>query len=431
MSISGKLRSFISIFILILFLAGCESTSNSMKSSVYSEIIDDGTPREGVTYSIPKQDLILTIERKKVSKDSLANDVKEAEEAVNEQVKKVANIEQTLKLKKAMRDAASTQATKEKLTLEADLLVLELTFAKKKVKALQDVLKVAKTNLATFKEKLSPWLDKITLTASNPYPSSDKRFRARQNTNWISSETVEIKTTSDGLLSGGTTESVGQLDDIIVSTISAINALSGGGFQPFGLEKAQKSFTPDLGILNGNCPEPIEEKFVHRFSIDQNGWQRDLDQALSKTSFCYDIDLENPPTQSLDLTESTFDGLLYPVKRNFRFRVVHRNDGFVAMPSVVAIDPSILSFISLDKAYFATNSFEFEFDKGMLTRFKAVRPNGLVEFLKLPVDAAKAIVSIPTEILKLRVDYSSTEEAYLKAQKLVHEAQSELDTLQE
>jgi hypothetical protein len=43
----------------------------------------------------------------------------------------------------------------------------------------------------------------------------------------------------------------------------------------------------------------------------------------------------------------------------------------------------------------------------MLTRYKVTKPNDLLEILSIPVDVAKAIVSIPAEVIKLEINYSS------------------------
>jgi hypothetical protein len=424
-------KTSLTVFLLIFVLSGCQST---ITSSIYSKKVEEGTPGEGVAYSIPRQDLILKIERKKQSKTSLEKDIKTAKEALELANTSLKKFEGELKRKTILRDKAATDGvgaeTIAKLTLEVELLTLELALATKEKNKKKSLLEVSQKNLATFKEKLSPWKDIITLTATDPYPSSNSRFRAILNDNTLSSEIVEIKTTADGLLSGGTTTSVGQVDDIIISTISAINALK-GGVTPGVFSKSVDHDQPHA--ITGLCKiEPIEEVLVHTFSVDNGHWLSDLNQALERTSFCYDVELYNAPAQSPDLNADAFNGLLYPSKRLFKFRIEDRQTSeFIAEPSVVAIDPTILSFISLDKAYVATNNYEFEFEKGMLARFKADKPNEVVAFLSIPVDVAKAIISIPTEILQLKIDYSSKEEAYLNAQKLVIEAQQNLVTAKE
>jgi len=414
-------------FTLSVVLSGCQS---SISSSVYSTKAQKGSIGEGIAYSLPRQDLILKIERKKQSRSSLEKDIEAAKSALNVAANSLKTLEAKLKRQTILRDnavkAGANGETIEKLTLEAELLALEVALSKKIKGEKKSLLELTQKNLATFKEKLSPWKDIITLSASEPYPSSNHQFRAILNDNTFSSETIEIKISSDGLLSGGTTTSEGQVDDIIVSTISAINAIKGGGTP----EVYSKSINLDVqNTTSGACKiEPIEEIFIHTFSVDNNHWDDDLNNALQKTSFCYSVGLFNAPNSSPDLSADSFNGLLYPSKRLFKLRIVNTQTAeFVAEPSVVAIDPSIISFINLDKAHVATNKYEFEFEKGLLTRFKAEKPNEVVAFLSIPVDVAKAIISVPTEILQLKIDYSSKEEAYLNAQKLVIEAQQSLD----
>ena len=86
------------------------------------------------------------------------------------------------------------------------------------------------------------------------------------------------------------------------------------------------------------------------------------------------------------------------------------------------IDSHLLGVIPFERGYFATNEYEFEFKSGLLTRYKAVTPNELLSIFGMFPRAAKAIVSVPADIIKLKLDYSSSEESYYKAQQAAFEA---------
>jgi len=96
-----------------------------------------------------------------------------------------------------------------------------------------------------------------------------------------------------------------------------------------------------------------------------------------------------------------------------------------------AINPNIIGNLPLRRGVFATNDYEFEFSNGLLTRYKSVRPNELVAALSAVPAVAKALVSIPAEIISLKVDYSSQEKAYYEAQQAVLKARLQLEDAQE
>lgn len=420
------------LLLLPLTIGGCASTlqcgDDDCKSSIVSTFAASGSVDKGVMYSLPRQDLILKFERTGVTLNSLQNAILKRQESIDDIDKKLVTLDQELKLKKSLLAKPDvSDAAKAKLTLEVSLLELEKSVRNDEKAAFQKALTKATKELAAFRASPKPFKDTISMSVSAPYPDSENRLRAVLNENDITSETVEIKTTDAGLLSGGASRSDGQLDEIIVSTVSAINTLTGGGLSK-SLKFKAESF--DAPAQSPKCPiAPKPEVFTYVINLDDANWQSKLATKLAKTSFCYDVTLATSVNKKTFSSTTVYDGLVYPQKKQFRFDITNKEDGsFVETLHVTAIDPTTFSYISLDKGFFVTNEYEYEFTNGMLTRYKATKPNEIVEVLSIPVDVAKALISIPAEILELKIDYSSKEEAYLKAQQLVLEAQKDLDS---
>tara|TARA_R110001583_G_scaffold195354_1_gene372138 strand:+ start:1839 stop:3182 length:1344 start_codon:yes stop_codon:yes gene_type:complete len=417
--------------LLPLVLGGCAPRFNcgedECKSSIVSINAASGTVDKGVMYSLPRQDLILKFERTGVTLAALKDAFSKIRESIDSIDAKLKILNQELKLKKNLLAKPNvTDDAKAKLTLEVSLLELEISVRKDDKAASQKALAKNTKELAAFTASPKPFKDTISMSVSDPYPDSENRLRATLNENYITSETIEIKTTAAGLLSGGASKSEGQLDEIIVSTVSAINALTGR------LDKSSKSsslyFTaPPKGAKCIVAPKP--EIFTFIINLDDPDWASNLAMSLEKTSFCYNVELKTPVNKKTLSPSEHYDGLVYPQKMQFRFDITNKEDNsFIETLHVTAIDPTTFSYISLDRGLFVTNEYEYEFTNGMLTRYKATKPNEIVEILSIPVDVAKAIISIPAEILQLKIDYSSKEEAYIKAQQLVLEAQNSLNS---
>jgi hypothetical protein len=74
-----------------------------------------------------------------------------------------------------------------------------------------------------------------------------------------------------------------------------------------------------------------------------------------------------------------------------------------------------VGFIPLESAAFVKTTDKLVFDNGTLTSWTTERPSGALEFVRLPVRILKQLVSVPAELIKLRVDYSSQQAALTEA----------------
>ena len=83
--------------------------------------------------------------------------------------------------------------------------------------------------------------------------------------------------------------------------------------------------------------------------------------------------------------------------------------------------------LPIQGAAFAKVSAKYAFKDGMPISADIDRPSQLVAVTALPVDILKALISVPAELIKLRVDYSSQAAAQAEAQ--VREAKAQQDLI--
>ncbi len=82
--------------------------------------------------------------------------------------------------------------------------------------------------------------------------------------------------------------------------------------------------------------------------------------------------------------------------------------------------------IPLTRSSFVKNEAELTFSNGMLTKLNYVEPSEAVGFMQIPIDVAKAIVSIPSAVLDFKVTNLEKDKKLLKEQKGLIDAQNEL-----
>jgi hypothetical protein len=79
-------------------------------------------------------------------------------------------------------------------------------------------------------------------------------------------------------------------------------------------------------------------------------------------------------------------------------------------------DYSPIVKIPLTRAPLGKTKFSITLNRGILTDYKAEHPSTILEIVKVPLNISEAIVKLPTEILQLKIDYSSKEQALVEQQ---------------
>lgn len=93
---------------------------------------------------------------------------------------------------------------------------------------------------------------------------------------------------------------------------------------------------------------------------------------------------------------------------------------------VMLPNKSPITAVSMKTGWLITTKYDVGFQDGMLTKLDVQHPSEIYSLIQIPINIAKDIMSIPSEILQLKFDYSSKDTALLDAQKKNIEAQDAL-----
>jgi hypothetical protein len=405
----------ITVLLCLLVTVGCAS------SVVISKAVKPGKVNHGVMYAIPKQLLKFTLDRKQVTQADLAKAAKEAkdtEKIANTTAKtlkegKIADLESAIK-KKGDPEAIG----KKKLELEIEKLNL-LVLQDKVIKATAKRV-VAEKNLANHTG--DGFKDTISITALDPIADANLRFVAQVENGAFSSETIELKTTPTGLLSGGSGLVKGQADEIFVALARAISSAKVHSASRDAIKSLNLILAP---VAGGADPcHQVETKFEYRFDVRVDPRLVTLNKRLKEHELCTQVILATELGDKIvvypDSAVEFHGGLLYPRKIQLAFNVqqkVLKTGPWADKDTLYAevIDNNTLGLISLPKSYFADNEFEFEFKSGLLTKYKSVTPNEFLQALSMIPEGLKALIAIPAEIIQLKIDYSTKETDYNQA----------------
>jgi hypothetical protein len=89
----------------------------------------------------------------------------------------------------------------------------------------------------------------------------------------------------------------------------------------------------------------------------------------------------------------------------------------VAQTIVVLPNKHVVGSVRLDRAAFVTKKLNLDFTNGMLKDIDLHNPSEVLAFIQIPIDVAKAIVSIPSAMLDFKVTNIEADTKLLTAQK--------------
>ena len=133
--------------------------------------------------------------------------------------------------------------------------------------------------------------------------------------------------------------------------------------------------------------------------------------------------MPTPESQAATNEKISVDGLAYRVPVTVTIGVelnndsgtceVSSTDSYVSFTTTVP-DSKTTYFASVNGANFTKTKAEYAFKDGMPISFSTDQPSQAAAVARIPVEILKAIIEVPTSILKLRVDYDSQAEALIK-----------------
>jgi len=108
-------------------------------------------------------------------------------------------------------------------------------------------------------------------------------------------------------------------------------------------------------------------------------------------------------------------------------------DEWVTIQSSIVMLPNEAptAYIPVKSAAFVKTINDVKFDNGMIKSWTTDRPSEVLEIVRLPIKILSAIVSVPAEILKLRIDLSSQDTSLAEKQIAQLKTQETLEILKE
>jgi hypothetical protein len=315
---------------------------------------------------------------------------------------------------------------------------------------------------ATSAETLCGYADRASITLLPPTADPSRRFVIEPKHWWTRKDELQLKTTAAGLLNTVTSTVTDETAGIIVGLASGRAAVraTGGPVVAFALTeeipKAADECKTDGGkdrvrpwkverVIN-----PANRQDLSRFATEvTQAAQVPADggrKALYESRIRLDMTI---PGSSIPKISTADDGecdcLELPLSDNAAggAGIAYRRDmpvviDFVQVKSNAAVSdlPQTIGSIPLEMpnispvellpmkaSLFTQTQSKFEFKDGMLLSWDSTRPSELGRVAAIPVEYARSIISLPAEIIQLRVNMRTNEKGLIESDTAALEAE--------
>jgi len=383
----------------------------------------------GVTYFLPRRDIKVTSERRilkraDIEKKIAAEETKqktakdEAAAAKTDFETKVALLATLAAGTEAWKNAEASRAT------AAGRLTLA-NAAKDKADAAVDRARAELLAIPADAQCVASFESKVELLPA--VPDRKWRFVANFAHNFLRDDDGKLSLTADGLLSSSNVVATDRSADILVDLAGAIAAFGAGGERPIGMTETKKP--------QADCEEPVK-KFVYQFDPAKDLNANGVNGELRNAGFSViQLELQGSADSSNELDTTSIKkigrkGALF-YRSAVPVTVIIRQDGRpvdAAMAMIPQLGP--ISYVPLHSSAFVKTVDDVTFSNGAITAWNASRPSEVLEVVRLPIKLLKAVISVPAEILSLRVNLSDKDKALAAAQQAQIASQEKLAALQ-
>lgn len=435
----------------------CGTLVTTMKQSA------EGSPDAGVVYYLPMKLVKVTLTRKAVPTDALkvaAADMEKAKSAVQE----AGNRHQAAKAAAEWADktAKAAEASKPgspvalKARESADLLAADVVTAKDALTEAGKKQVVAQTvydNLVARTDS-NKFEDEIALAELPAIPDPKERYLARLS-HWIThADSLKIGTTDAGLLktvSGTSTDKTGAiLEDTAKAIIAGLKASVG---MPGTTVASSHLETPDpCSLVSAFATQAFSYEYT--LNPSETTERTSMNCTLQKLGSAFRISAKKvadvgsgqagsgpassgaaPPVPATPVANlescHCVKGLVYRRPVRWEFSIEKVSD--VGKPGVPIRTTTILlpnegpaMVASMETGPFIPTSYDIAFQDGMLTKWDVDRPSELYAIIQIPLNILKDVIALPTQLIQLKLDYSSKDVDLLKSEKAQVEAAAAL-----
>lgn len=399
--------------------------TNSVRSTVHD---GDGEPGSGVSYFLPKRDIKVTSERRILKRAEIEKKIAAAEAKQKTAKEEAAAAKTDLETKVALLAtlAAGTDAWKDaeasRATANGKLILANA--AKDKADGAVDVAKAELLAIPADAQCVASFETKVELLPA--VPDHSQHFVANFAHNILRDDDGKLSLTADGLLSSSNVVAADRTGDILVELAGAIAG--------FGFRSGPKAMASDeVRTPQDDCDAPVK-KFVYQFNPADHGALSNVNDELVASGFGV-IKLE---LQGIKSTASHPPETINAIGR--RGAIFYRSPLPITViirqqdrpvDAAVAMIPQLgpISYIPLRSSAFVKTVDDVTFSNGAITSWNASRPSEVLEVVRLPIKLLKAVISVPAEILSLKVNLSDKDKALAVSQQAQIASQEKLAAL--
>ncbi|WP_207460473.1 hypothetical protein [Azospirillum sp. SYSU D00513] len=403
------------------FLGGCS------QDLILSERLGGRTGEvAGLVYALPKGQVQLSAQRKMVTKDDVAKAQLAATMAAG-----------------AAKTAEERHKAAEKDPNFSREEIDNLKFIFGNLRASAGAAANRAAFLATVVDKFE---ESITVTALPVIPDPEHRFTANFSHSIARSDDFKL-TVSNGLLTTTSVTSADETKAILTSLAGLVGAFVGAPIPSPRAFEFDATKDSDQGINPQQCKE-----FSYSRSFDPTD-RRELSavlKGLSENDSSFEVEIDGVrcsanggtdasvcgPTGAVEnnvSADAKAKGLFYRAPRSVRISIAPSSDGNPQCPltglptaqsvTVVVPDSTSAFVLPAEGGGFTTATIGHSFKDGMPTTYAVTQPSELLGVASIPVDILKALVSVPTELVRLRVNYDSEANAIIE-QRIKEQEQS-------
>lgn len=409
----------------IAAILGCASKESLVESTKAGAYI-----KEGVVYSLPKQLVKISFSRTLIDSKAAEKKLKQAKDDVD-------------KTRDAIKEADGKEKEILALISKLDPLAPErdsvaaklnkrLTLTKTKKAALEDKLltqssafsDAAYEHSASLNDPLA-YSEKLELTPQPTITDNKNSFYAIVDHSSASSDTVEIKT-KNGLLDGAIGQSEDKTGEIITALASTLATTS----RPFSEKIVNRSSgAPHKAPLKLPCDKSLAASITQTIDPSDPIEINAVNRLLKKTA-CLEMEITHETILNDIGSRRDFEGLVYRQPGIVDFNIYNLEDKSKQLLQTISLplaQGGQIGYISLPKGRFAKNEYDIAFSNGALIKSKLVQPSETMGAAMIIPNAIKGVFALPTELIKLKVDYSSQEKSMAEIKKAIIDAQVEIE----
>ena len=244
----------------------------------------------------------------------------------------------------------------------------------------------------------------MAVTPQDLMPDPDYTYSAGLDHSSFHDDDLAIKTTTTGVLSGANATSTDRTGDIIVEIAKAIATFGVGGL-PGGAPKYVITGSMPSASSPGTKPTDCEKSSTYSEIVDF-AKTPDIDLNFKTGTDKVNVHLLTASMTDITKPKTTKDienGLLY--RRDMTYVVqLKASNKILAEELITMPNNSPISLVSSDSRFLVTAKYESLFENGMLTSDKANIPSEVLAAVSLPATVAKTMLSVVTDVFKLRFD---------------------------